>query len=103
MGNHELKGLMTYASLGVSDVHFPLMALVDYRFVYRCVCACEFLISFLLPLSPPPTSPFSQNRGFRLVAMSVLPVNTSTLIYGTSDGGRTLHNRDEAFSSKMEV
>ena len=37
------------------------------------------------------------------MAMCVLPVNPSTLIYGTSDGGRTLHNRDETFSLKMEV
>ena len=51
MANHELKGLMSYFSLGMKDVFMPLMALVDYR-------------------------------GFRLVAMSVLPVNSSTLIYG---------------------
>jgi hypothetical protein len=53
VANHELKGLMTYFNLRLTDVFLPLMALVDYR-------------------------------GFRLVAMSVLPVNDKTLIYGYS-------------------
>ena len=34
--------------------------------------------------------------------MSVLPVNRTTLIYGTSDGGVHVHNKNEVFSQKMQ-
>ena len=30
--------------------------------------------------------------GFRVVAMSVLPINNKTLVYGTNDGGVVIHN-----------
>ena len=50
MSGHELKGLMAYFSVGMHDVNFPLMTLVDYR-------------------------------GFRLVAISVLPVGKSLLFF----------------------
>lgn len=40
-------------------------------------------------------------RGFRLVAMCLLPVDKSTLIYGTSDGGRTIENKNETFAEIM--
>ena len=36
------------------------------------------------------------------MAMSVLPVNRTTLIYGTSDGGIHVHNKNEVFSQKMQ-
>ena len=41
-------------------------------------------------------------RGFRLVAMCLLPVDRSTLIYGTADGGRTIENKNETFSDIMK-
>jgi hypothetical protein len=61
-----------YFSLGMADINFPLMALVDYR-------------------------------GFRLVAMCLLPVNKSTLIYGTCDGGFSVLNEDPIFEQKMKL
>jgi Clustered mitochondria len=39
--------------------------------------------------------------GFRLIAMSVLPVSRDTLIYGTADAGRTVHNDSAEFASLM--
>jgi len=33
-------------------------------------------------------------RGFRLVAESILPIKSSTLRYGSNDGGQTVHNTD---------
>ncbi len=30
--------------------------------------------------------------GFRLIAMSILPVDKTTIVYGTSDYGATIHN-----------
>lgn len=41
-------------------------------------------------------------RGFRLTALSVLPIDKSTLVYGSDDGGVTVHNRTRLFASKME-
>ena len=32
--------------------------------------------------------------GFRLIAISLLPINKSTLVYGSNDGGNTIHNDD---------
>jgi hypothetical protein len=55
----ELQGLAAYSSLGLEELHFPLMCLLDLR-------------------------------GFRLLALSVLPIDASTLRYGSPDGGRTI-------------
>ncbi|PRP76021.1 hypothetical protein PROFUN_01737 [Planoprotostelium fungivorum] len=41
-------------------------------------------------------------RGFRLSAMSLLPVSNSTLVYGSDDGGRTLHDNDPTLSSIID-
>jgi hypothetical protein len=43
-------------------------------------------------------------RGFRLTAMSLLPVDTSTIIYGTFDAGKTIHySQDDVFNTKMRT
>ncbi|GAM26590.1 hypothetical protein SAMD00019534_097650 [Acytostelium subglobosum LB1] len=41
-------------------------------------------------------------RGYRLVAMSLLPINGETIVYGSSDGGITVHNQNELFNEKMK-
>jgi hypothetical protein len=41
-------------------------------------------------------------RGFRLVSLCLLPVNSKTLIYGTADGGKTIMKKDTYFSKMME-
>lgn len=41
-------------------------------------------------------------RGFRLVAQSMLPITTKSLVYGSSDAGITMHNSDPLFAEKME-
>lgn len=40
-------------------------------------------------------------KGYRLVAMSILPINKSTLLYGSSDGGKTVYNSDLELSAKV--
>ena len=43
-------------------------------------------------------------RGFRLTAMSLLPVDTSTIIYGTFDAGKTIHySQDDIFNARMRT
>jgi hypothetical protein len=37
--------------------------------------------------------------GVRLIAMSLLPITPNTLVYGTSDAGRTVRNEDEQLSN----
>ncbi|EGG19006.1 Histidine kinase A [Cavenderia fasciculata] len=41
-------------------------------------------------------------RGYRLVAMSLLPINSETIVYGSSDGGITVHSEDPGFNEKMK-
>eukprot|EP00007_Cunea_sp_BSH-02190019_P003726 CAMPEP_0174236740 /NCGR_PEP_ID=MMETSP0417-20130205/5774_1 /TAXON_ID=242541 /ORGANISM="Mayorella sp, Strain BSH-02190019" /LENGTH=1527 /DNA_ID=CAMNT_0015315423 /DNA_START=44 /DNA_END=4627 /DNA_ORIENTATION=- len=41
-------------------------------------------------------------RGFRLIAMSVLPLSKGTLIYGSNDAGRTVHNDNKTFRRLMK-
>jgi hypothetical protein len=41
--------------------------------------------------------------GFRLIAISTLPIGSDTLVYGSADGGRTVYDgRGTAFASLME-
>ena len=70
---NELRGLMCYFNSSISDIHVPLMALVDYR-------------------------------GFRLTAMALLPVDTSTIMYGTFDAGKIIHyTQDDVFNERMRA
>jgi hypothetical protein len=41
--------------------------------------------------------------GFRLVAMSLLPIDRSTLVYGSSDAGKVVHADDQAFNDAMAM
>ena len=41
-------------------------------------------------------------RGFRLIAVPLLPINSETLIYGSADAGKTVHADIEEVNSKME-
>jgi hypothetical protein len=41
--------------------------------------------------------------GFRLIAMSLLPLTANTLVYGSSDGGNTVHDDDVEMRKLMSV
>jgi len=41
-------------------------------------------------------------RGFRLIAISFLPLNHSTLVYGTNDGGHTIHDKSPRMRHMMK-
>jgi hypothetical protein len=68
--NINRKGLISYFNLGIRDLHFPLMALVDYL-------------------------------GFRLTALSVLPIRKDTIVYGSCDAGKTVHAASRRLTRKM--
>jgi hypothetical protein len=37
------------------------------------------------------------------VAQSWIPVGENTIVYGTADGGGTIHSKDETFNAKMKA
>ena|SRR3990167_235854 len=41
-------------------------------------------------------------RGYSLIAQSFLPVNKKTIVYGTADGGGTIHAKNKEFNAKMK-
>ncbi|EGC36444.1 hypothetical protein DICPUDRAFT_31848 [Dictyostelium purpureum] len=41
-------------------------------------------------------------RGYRLLAISALPINKKTIVYGSCDGGNTVHCSDEKINQEME-
>jgi hypothetical protein len=42
------------------------------------------------------------HRGFRLVAISILPITDRTLIYGSSDAGRTVYATNDELNVLMQ-
>jgi len=69
----ELLGRDKYWLAWVNGLHLPLMVLIDYK-------------------------------GFRLIAMPLLPISSqTTLRYGSSDGGSTVHASDPTLNALMEA
>ncbi|EFA80095.1 leucine-rich repeat-containing protein [Heterostelium album PN500] len=68
--SNELKGLISYYMAQVNGLHYPLIALIDYK-------------------------------GFRLIALSLLPINSDTIRYGSSDSGSIVHDSIVDLSQKM--
>ncbi|PRP86399.1 hypothetical protein PROFUN_05318 [Planoprotostelium fungivorum] len=69
---NELKGLEAHSSRYVEGLHYPMMALVDYK-------------------------------GYRVIALAILPIDKGTLRYGSDDGGMNVHAEDEELNEKMEL
>ena len=44
---------------------------------------------------------FYRYRGFCLSAITLLPISSSTILYGSSDAGRTIFTKDEKLNSLM--
>ena len=62
IANHELKSLDNLLNLNTSSLHYPLLAIIDYR-------------------------------GYRLIAMATLPVSNQTLMFGSSDAGKSIQDQ----------
>lgn len=41
-------------------------------------------------------------RGFRLIAVSVLPISKQTIVYGSNDAGLTVHKKDPVLNELMK-
>jgi hypothetical protein len=42
-------------------------------------------------------------RGFSLIAQSYLPIDNTTVVSGSFDGGKTIQANDPVFNEKMKV
>lgn len=80
---HELKGVMAYYNCHLSGLHTPMTAIIDYRGFASSLRHASVLS--LIPLKP---------AGFRLLAVSLLPIQPTTLCYGSRDAGRTVLNNN---------
>ncbi len=70
---------------GPDKIHVPLMGR-DLCCVVLCSCVlCVFTYAYHLPPLRSFSAAVIDYRGFRLTAMSVLPIGPATLIYGTAD------------------
>lgn len=78
---NELKGLEAFLTTRTDGLFFPLMALIDYK----------GLKNFLSSL-----------KGFRLTALSTLPISKETLRYGSHDSGVTVHTDLPELNEKMK-
>lgn len=82
VAGNELRGLMGFFNCHINQLNLPLLALVDYR-------GRRIILSELIP------------SGFRLIAMSILPVGRNTIVYGSCDAGRNIHATDSELNKLM--
>lgn len=88
--SHELNWLASVQGVGASKggtrLCVPFMVLVDdlgFRYLYTQV----FLQTVMYHS--------------RLICVSILPIDTTTIAYGSNDGGRTMHKRDKKLNKLM--
>jgi hypothetical protein len=95
---HEFKGMMSYIDCRIKDLHFPLMVLIDYRFEPTA----HFFASNDVLVTDRHVGGIC-NSGWRILAESLLPLGRDTIIYGTCDGGSTIHASVPEMNDKMEL
>jgi hypothetical protein len=85
---------MAYYNCHIPSLHTPMTAVIDFR--------------GMCPPFSPVLSPFSNVRvvrrrrpGFRLLAVSLLPISPGTLCYGSPDAGHTVVNTNPVLDAKM--
>ena len=88
VAGNELRGLMSFFNCHIDELNLPLLALVDYR-----GNTIKFLSFPNLVIT---------KIGFRLIAMSILPVSSETIVYGSCDAGRNIHTTDPRLNKLME-
>jgi hypothetical protein len=86
----------------VKGIHLPLMVLIQYDHSLHTFIFCslfEFFFYYLIDF----ISFFSRARyrGFCLSAITLLPIGSQTLLYGSSDAGKTIHTKDEQLNALM--
>lgn len=87
---HELKGVMAYYNCHIPGLYTPMTAIIDFR-------GGDTNMLFLA---------YSKANGecyigFRLLAMSLVPISSDTLCYGSSDAGKTVLNSNPTMNAIM--
>lgn len=80
---NEMQGLEAMSNTFVQNLQYPLMTMIDYKVTIS-------------------SSGISIRQGFRLIAMPVLPIDKSTLKYGSNDAGMNIHADDPELNALME-
>lgn len=99
IAGHDLKGLNCYVNCNIEGLCFPLMALLDYRGTYCCLLQIPWHTRVITRL-------LMHGTGLRLIAISYIPVDSSTLVYGTSDASkmdRAIHTDDDKLNEMMRL
>jgi len=78
------------------EIYFPLMALIDFRYAFHSIRSKHSSLTLSLSL-------FVCRSGYRLIAISLLPINKKSLIYGTADGGKTVMQSDRKFNKVFPI
>lgn len=94
VAGHELKGLLAYFNLGLRDLCLPLM--VHIFLLLSGLSAVRYLTVLVIQA-------LIDYRGFRLLAMSILPIKKSTIVYGSNNYGHTIHAENKKLGAKMRL
>ena len=93
VAGHELKGLIALMNTGTKELCFPLV-----NFQHK-----QPFFKFENPFISRQKMSLVDYRGFRLIAISFLPIDSNTIIYGSNDYGRTIHQtKNPRFLSALE-
>jgi hypothetical protein len=87
---HELKGLMSYYSCNIPGLCFPLMVRTPWyprNNQNADIVRTQALIDY---------------KGFRVIAISILPIQNGSIIYGSSNAGRNVHRDEPEVNDKMD-
>ncbi|MDP2437556.1 MAG: hypothetical protein Q8P67_17575 [archaeon] len=94
----ELKGLIAYYRYDDAfsiQLEFPQFFEIYFTFFFPLQNSCG-VPQLLVPLMA-----LVDYMGFRMIAISILPVTPSTLVYGSADAGITVHDDNSEFSKCM--
>ena len=92
VGGLELKGLVSY---------FRSFCYLQFFFSFSYNIYSYFYSAAMNDINLPMMT-LVDYRGFRLIAMSLLPIQGDSLIYGSKDAGLTVHASDPEFNGLMK-
>ncbi|EGG13871.1 hypothetical protein DFA_11632 [Cavenderia fasciculata] len=90
-----LPGLWMYGHVKRSDEKAQKSASLEIKGI-------NFLMENASELLRFPLMAIIDYRGYRLLAIARLPINKNTIVYGSHDGGATVHDKDPEVSKEME-
>ncbi len=86
---------MAYYNCHIPSLHTPMTAVIDFRGM------TTISFSFSFPIFSNVRVVCRRGPGFRLLAVSLLPISPGTLCYGSPDAGHTVVNTNPVLDAKM--